>query len=467
VRRPLATIAATVLAVCGVGATTIAGAASADQIGVSSADQISVGFFGRGTASFTQIPARIQGQLAVAFHGDRAAGCAARGVCGYSGTVVWQPPRTGSLEIVTYHQRGKLEHEASLNLIDESGPGPFPGAAGVASADVSSQPTGPGGSSSACTDAGSTGQNVNLPVRGQAVLFALGHAGPGLTETRCAAPLVGDFAHALVSRSLNLRAVSRGHVTISLASSGPFAGGGFAGTVSSTVRLSLGRPSTQRPTPSGRPKGPTVRIRSVDVRYRATIAGRLPAEVRGDPSSCSLLGSCGANGSFELRPRAMSGVLDVSAFTRARRPLRDVLTALGLRTGGNPRGISTFGSALLNGPGSFDADFAQGAVTCHDSVPTGPAAVTLQIEGRSLAATFAPTGGAMHTRCPGPLIDQSTALASGSVPVRLLGRRTATIPLTTGVDLLDDGYHGRTVPNLTLTITRTRIKTTFQSLPVG
>jgi hypothetical protein len=341
VRRPLATTAATVLAACGVGAAAIAGAASADQISVA---------FGPGTASFKQIPARIEGQLTVAFHGDRAAGCAARGVCGYTGTVVWQPPHTGSLEIVTYRQRGKLEHEASLNLIDQSGSGPLSGGGGVASADVRSQPTDPGGSSLLCTDAGSTGQSVNLPVRGRAVMVGLGHAGAGLTGTRCAAPLVGDFGHALVARSLNLRAVARGHRRISLASSGAFAGGGFAGTVSSTVRLSLGRPTTQ--SSSNRPPhGPTVRFRSVDVSYRATIAGRLLADLRGDLSSCSLLGSCGADGSFAVRPRAMSGVLDVSAFTRARRPLRDVLTALGLRTGGNPRGITTFGSALLRGPG--------------------------------------------------------------------------------------------------------------------
>jgi hypothetical protein len=100
-------------------------------------------------------------------------------------------------------------------------------------------------------------------------------------------------------------------------------------------------------------------------------------------------------------------------------------------------------------------------------VPADPVAITLALGRRSLSATYIPAGDGAHTRCPGPLIDQSTTLATGSAPLRVLGRATATIPLTGGVALLDDGYDGRTVPNLKLTITRTRIRTTFQSVPTG
>jgi hypothetical protein len=459
VRRPLATVTATVLAACTVGAAVMAASAGAD-----SSYLVAVGG-GAKTLSFRQIPARLEGRLTVEFHGDRAAGCAARGLCGYSGTVVWQPPRTGSLGIVTYREGKKIEHQASLDLTGFNVPAPFP-AGGVATADVRSQPTAPGTSSSACTDAAPTAATVDLPLRGHAVLFALARATPGLTKTRCAAPLAGDLARALVPPSLSLRRLLRGNTGISLASSGAFAGGGFAGTVSSTVRLSLGRPTSQ-PGSSGRVRGPTVRFRSVDVRYRATLAGRVLGTLRGDPRSCSLLGSCGAEGSFELRPGAMRGVLDISALTRARRPLRDVLTALGLRTGGNPRGIATFGSVILSGPGTFGAGFTQGAVSCRDSVASGPVAFTLQIAGGSVSATYAPFQDGLHTRCPGPLIDSSAALATGSAPLRVLGRRTATIPLGAGVTLLDDGYDGRTASDLRLTITRTRIRTTFQNVPTG
>jgi hypothetical protein len=163
----------------------------------------------------------------------------------------------------------------------------------------------------------------------------------------------------------------------------------------------------------------------------------------------------------------MRGVLDVTALTRARRPLRDVLTALGLRTGGNPRGISMFGGVSLSGPGTFEAAFTEGAVGCHDSVALGPSAFALQIAGGSVSATYAPSQGGLHTRCPGPLIDSSTTLATGSAPLRLLGHRTATIAIGAGAALLDDGYVGRTVSDLRLTVTRTRIKTTFQNVPVG
>jgi hypothetical protein len=460
VRRRLATVTATVLAACGAGAAVMAAPAAAH-----SSYLFAVGG-GAKTVSVTQLPARLEGLLTVEFHGDRAAGCAARGLCGYSGTVVWQPPRTGSLGIVTYREGRKIEHQASLDLTGFNAPAPFSPRGGVATADVRSQPTGPGAPSSACTDAAPTAATVDLPLRGHAVLFALARATPGLTRTRCAAPLAGDIAHAVGPASVSLRRLLRGNTGISLASSGAFAGGGFAGTVSSTVRLSLGRPTTQ-PEPSGRVRGPTVRFRSVDVRYRATIAGRVLGSLRGDPRSCSLLGSCGADGSFELRPGAMRGVLDITAVTRARRPLRDVLTALGLRTGGNARAIATFGSVILSGPGTFDAAFTEGAVSCHDSVASGTVAFALQIAGGSVSATYSPSPDGLHTRCPGPLIDSSTALATGSAPLSLLGRRTAAIPLGAGSTLLDDGYDGRTVSNLRLTITRTRIRTTFQNVPTG
>ncbi len=463
-RRPLATIAAALLAVCAAGATVLAAPAGADTSYL-----VAVGG-GAKPISFTQVPARLEGQLTVQFHGDRAAGCAARGLCGYSGTVVWQPPRTGSLGIVTYREGGKIEHQASLDLTGFNGPAPFSPGGGVATADVTSQPAAPGASRPACTDAAPTAAILDLPLRGHAVLFAIARATPGLTSTRCAAPLGGDFAHALAPALLSLRRLLRGNIGISLASSGAFAGGGFAGSVSSTVRLSLGRPTTQPTSQSGSNgpvRGSTVRLRSVDVRYRATIAGRVLGTLRGDPRSCSLLGSCGADSSFELRPGAMRGVLDVTALTPARRPLRDVLTALGLRTGGNSRGISMFGSVSLSGPGTFAAGFTQGAVSCHDSVPLGPSVLPLQIAGGSVSATFVPSQDGLHTRCPGPLIDSSTALATGSAPLRVLGRRTATIALGAGAALLDDGYVGRTISDLRLTVTRTRIKTTFQNVPTG
>ncbi len=56
--------------------------------------------FGGGSASVTAttLPVRITGMLSVTFHGDLP-GCARWGLCGYSGTVSWQPPPTASLEI--------------------------------------------------------------------------------------------------------------------------------------------------------------------------------------------------------------------------------------------------------------------------------------------------------------------------------------------------------------------------------
>jgi hypothetical protein len=148
VRRPLTTRVVTALAaltaVSGVGAGTARADAESQQIGIA---------FGTGVVTFTSIPARLEGGLAVRFGGDRAAGCAARGVCGYAGTLTWRPPHSGTLEVITYREGKKVEHEASLSLAGPFLPGPVPAPGGVATADVTSQPTGPSGPRSAYADA--------------------------------------------------------------------------------------------------------------------------------------------------------------------------------------------------------------------------------------------------------------------------------------------------------------------------
>ena len=68
---------------------------------------------------FTQIPVRVRGALVVEFHGDQATGCAARGLCGFSGTVIWQPPPTGTLAADAFRDHGATEYDVSLQLSSE------------------------------------------------------------------------------------------------------------------------------------------------------------------------------------------------------------------------------------------------------------------------------------------------------------------------------------------------------------
>lgn len=86
------------------------------------------------------------------------------------------------------------------------------------------------------------------------------------------------------------------------------------------------------------------------------------------------------------------------------------------------------------------ADFVQGPASCSDSTSLGAGEIALAFSARSLRARYA--GPDLHKRCPGPLV---------------------VLKLTASVPLLDDGYLGTTVPDLTVTLTRGRIRTGVQS----
>jgi poly(3-hydroxybutyrate) depolymerase len=66
---------------------TVASAADAASLYASdSSSSLRLGALPARQATITTIPVRVHGDLAVDFHGDRATGCAARGLCGFSGT---------------------------------------------------------------------------------------------------------------------------------------------------------------------------------------------------------------------------------------------------------------------------------------------------------------------------------------------------------------------------------------------
>jgi hypothetical protein len=458
-KRPFATALATVLVASIVPAAAANGGATTAAAGSS---QLSIGFIDPGTpVSITDIPVRVSGGLTLSFHGDAASGCAAHGLCGYSGTIVWQPPRTGNLTIETFRKHGKIEHDSDLELSMQGAVEGPSVQGGVTTSDVRFVPSGAAAPASTCTDATTTGTSLGTYVRGATMSVALAKAAPDLVGTRCAGPVAGDLARALATRSVPVRAALHGHVRLSLGSTGAFAGHGFAGTANSTVSLALGRPKRERLT-SPAPSGPTRRFRSVEVDYRSSLTGALRLQVHGDPASCAALGSCGADGAFAASGPRIDGRLEVSVFTTARRPLRDVLTALGLRRGGNPRGITAFGVFVAARRGTDDAQFTQGANSCTDTGPAGPAAIELVVSGGVANATLLAPGAAMHLRCPGPAFSNGTALATGSAA---LGRRS-TIRLRTGRSVSDDGYAGRTVSTVAITLSHPRVKSHVQSVPI-
>lgn len=442
-------------------------APAGEAIAIRSSDSstsLRLGAFPASDVLFTQIPVRVRGALVVEFHGDRATGCAARGLCGFSGTVIWQPPPTGTLAADAFHDHGGTEYDVSLELSSEGlSFGPLV-QGGITTADVRSAPNGSAGASSMCTDAAATGAAIEMPVHLRAASLTLATATPSLLGTRCAGPLQSDIASVLARRVVDIATLSHGRVGVSLASSADFAVHGLAGTVTSTVQLSLGRPTTQRVPDLGSSPGRS-KARTVVVSYRAHLEGSVVTRIHGDPSSCAPLGSCGANGAFALSVHSTPGTLVFGAITRARRPVRDVLTALGLRNDGNPRGIQVFGIFFVRGPATYAVDVTQGASACRDTAPAGLGTVELSVTRGRLVAAFVSDQQASHLRCPGPVISAVNGLASGSARIGPLARHGGTIHLRTGVELNDDGYTGRSVPNLALTMARPKVHVINDALP--
>jgi hypothetical protein len=335
---------------------------------------------------------------------------------------------------------------------------------GVTTANVRFRPDS-GGVGSECTDAAATGSDFSMPIHGHTAVTSLKPALPDVLRTRCAGPLAADLGRLDMGTSIAVSALLRGRRTIALGSSGAFAAHGFAGTATSTVALVLGKPSTQRP-PTSRPSKRAIHIRTVEVDYRASLSGRLSLKTHGDPDSCAGLGACGANGAFSIRPDRRSGMLQLVTVTRASRPLRDVLTAFGLGKGGNPRGISAFGASPGDGGGLSDVTVIQGSNTCRDSVRGAPTAMLLAVGRGVLSVRDIAEGPAVDLRCPGPLLASGTTAATGTAPASILAHPPATIRLRGGTALNDDGYAGRALSDLTLTLSHPRVKTHVQSLVI-
>jgi hypothetical protein len=416
-----------------------------------------------GADSITQIPVRVRGGLVVQFHGDQATGCAARGLCGFSGRVIWQPPSTATLEADSFREDGRTEYDVSLELSGGGASGAPPGDGGVTTADVRFAPTGSAGSPSTCTDAASTGADIDMPVHLRVASLTLAAADPSLLATRCAGPLLSDIANQLARRVIDVAALSHGQTGVSLASSSDFAVHGLAGTVASTVELRLGRPHTLRVSTEGS-SSKQPKVHAVVVEYPARLNGSVLIHTHGDPTSCAALGSCGADGTFALRVHSTPAKLQVFAFAGSRRPLRDELAALGLRKHGNPRGIVILGAFLVRGPATYAVDVTQGANTCKDTEPTGPGVFLLQSLEGPLSAAFSQGPPVLHLRCPGPMLSLNNGLASARM-VRLAHvRHGGTIHLRTVHNLRDDGYTVRTSANVAVTLGHPKVKITIDAL---
>jgi hypothetical protein len=439
VKRAVIAAALTVLA--------LAPAATADRAG--SGSRLAFGADGRGNqppVSFSSlnVSARVTGDLVVHFHGDPATGCAARELCRYSGTIIWTPAQPATLSLMATKTRGGTSYSVDLGLAQDSlvtnGGGTTDGSA-----------TSAGGSN--CADAAYTGSDLPFTVSRGRARVTLTDASPSLLQTRCAGPLAGDLASALPSASVPLSTLTRGQTQIPLERDRSFAANGFAGTVSSTLSISLGRPGrwqTQRLKPQ--------RLHTLTLAYRATLTGDLTAAVSGDADEglCGPLGACGASGTESLAPKAV-GQAQFEAIARAKHRYAQLRQAL--RTGIAPRGVQLYGHMTWPGGGRITANLHSPSGTCTDHTGLGGADVFAVLGRRRMSLQFS-IGAyteAFRTRCPGPFAPQNS-FATGDAPVSILRRPTAIIRLTGTPAFRDDGYTSRLTSTLTITLSHRRIR---------
>jgi hypothetical protein len=205
---------------------------------------------GPGVVSATAVQITVTGSLVVSFHGDQSTGCAARGLCGYSGVITWRPQADASrgfLNVEKLRTGGRTSYQASLNFYSQAS-SPADLSASVLH-QVPGQPLG------TCVDGSSKQYSLSLPVRGGRILVRVLGGGSSLLSTRCAGPLDSDIASVLPARSVPIPAAPRAHLAVDLSTVRSFAAGGLAGTVRSTLVLGFGHrtrvPISSQPTQNG------------------------------------------------------------------------------------------------------------------------------------------------------------------------------------------------------------------------
>lgn len=428
-----------VLVACGTGAPAAAAQGSSSTL-------ITFGSYeGHSPVSSTNVPAQTSGRLTVSFHGDAATGCAASGVCGYSGTVVFTAGAQGNLGVSKYRVRGRVSYQVQLD---------FP--AGTGSTLTAARVTRAGGG--ACGDAEQPGVALPGTVTGGEVTIGLIQREGGLLATRCAGPLDSDLAGLGPEIRLTLGQVLHGRRTLPLSGSWSFAAGGFAGTVESNLTMTLGRPVTER---TSFPKGfKTQRARLVNETLTlAGGSGTVSMSLGSDSTTCQFLDSCGLQGTLTGTVAPQGATATLSVIGPAKRPYADFLAALGLSREGNPRGLQVVGTLDWLGGGTLSAQLQQGS-SCTSSAPLPGGLVVLATRGQRLTAIYSPLAWP-RTRCPGPELGpefgQIQTLASGGVSRATLGRPTFSLHLSGSGPLSDDGYTISQRTSLTLTLKRGRV----------
>jgi hypothetical protein len=182
---------------------------------------------------------------------------------------------------------------------------------------------------------------------------------------------------------------------------------------------------------------------------------------------CGPFDACGLSGTIDVSPGTLrGGSVYLSANAPARRPLGDLLAAVGLGPGQNRSGIAALGGGSAHLHGAIVADLTQ-TQQCRDATAVSEAQVLLEARGDRLQVSLSPAqsqaADPLRTRCPGPDLGDNT-LTSATLPRSALRRRTLTVALH-GRPFCDGPYALRTRSTLVLTLRRGRMSTQTYRLP--
>ena len=410
-------------------------------------------------ASITQADVLVSGNVYVEYRGTPDAGCATHGVCGISGTLVWEPGRHGQLVVERVRIHGKVK------LIGDLG---FYNASNVTHTrrESASGPTG------LCGDIGTETLGTSIFSRGisSSLHVGLGDAVSGFATTHCPGPLDSDVLRLLPIRPLRHSVIKHGRGSVDLSTTRPFRAGGFSGVLHSTVTLKFGKPRRPRIPSFGDIKFPRLRI--ARARYRIDrVSGSLTAAFGGvsDPSLCMPLDACGVTGTITQSLPRGTGEFELSTLAPASRPKRDLLRAIGVSTRGSLKGLGAEGLGVWKAnSGTLQATVKRddGSAPCSDSLPMRTGFLFASVTQRGLRLDY--VSDAFRTRCEGPLetdLAGDEGLASGHVPLSALRHRRVTIRLRTGAKFSGGAYSGTTQPALTVTLTRTGFSSRVVSFP--
>lgn len=440
---------------------------------------------GARTVSMVESRVRLSGHVSLDFHGDEAAGCAAAGLCGVSGTATWDPSGPGSLVAYGYRLHGKRFEGSFLAFGDP--------ATGSPRTTAHVRRTATDGSTGLCADVGSQEFESVASEARRGKSFELGLIGtPGADfpvvenfRTRCTGPVSADVSDLLPRLLVSERTLRKGHGELDFSADRQFSSAGLAGTLHSNVVVHLGRAKDIQEDQSPDPGHESVRrLRAIDVKYRVErVSGQIVTGVRGlaDPDLCGPLDACGLMGSVTTAPNASSGTAHLNAYGPLGRSRAELRRAVGLEPGRVPGGLETSGYAFWDkDAGSVTSALTRGGASdCSDSVPIGDGGLlSLDLAGGKVHVSY---GSAelssfdlLRTRCPGPSLRDvsgsgSAALAHTTVPLSTFRSRRVTLHLTAGHSYAADGYRGSAQSDITVVLRRTKVRQFVQvyHVPTG